>query len=238
MNLVLDIGNSTIKGAVFDHSTVVYHWVSRDLEMGLLSSVLAKYNVEQAIISSTRLPNLSLQEYLSTALGRVLVLDNHTAIPLKNRYATPETLGPDRLAAAVGAYDAAPGKELLIFDFGTALTIDRVSAQGEFLGGNISLGLSTRFAALHSQTAKLPLCSLDTQALHGYGSSTFEAIQKGVMQSVRYEIEGYISENDDKIVFFTGADAIYFVESLKNTIFVDCELVSKGLNRILEYNAQ
>ena len=129
---------------------------------------------------------------------------------------------------------------LLIVDFGTAITIDQVSADGVFRGGNISPGVQMRFRALHDYTAALPLCeSCEDQTL--LGRSTVEAIRQGVMNGIAFEIEGYIArlfpEIDALSIIFTGGDAKFFVKRIKNTIFAHCDLVFLGLNRILEYNA-
>jgi type III pantothenate kinase len=79
---------------------------------------------------------------------------------LKKRFFHPfhskETLGFDRLAAAVGAHTTFPDSNVLIIDAGTAITIDMVTAKGEFLGGNISPGLEMRFKALNTFTKKCP----------------------------------------------------------------------------------
>ena len=129
----------------------------------------------------------------------------------------------------------------MIVDFGTAITIDQVSADGVFRGGNISPGVQMRFRALHDYTAALPLCeSCEDQTL--LGRSTVEAIRQGVMNGIAFEIEGYIArfrrENADICIIFTGGAAKNFAKRIKNAIFADCELVFLGLNRILEFNAE
>ena len=133
-----------------------------------------------------------------------------------------------------------PGRNVLIVDFGTAVTIDLVTADNTFRGGCISPGVTMRFRALHDYTAKLPLCA----ATGGEGLSgltTEEAIELGVMNGIAFEIEGYVTRMREKIdglrVIFTGGDAKFFVKRIKNTIFANCNLVFCGLNRILEYNA-
>lgn len=161
-------------------------------------------------------------------------------MPIDSAYRTPETLGRDRLAAAVGAAALYPGRDVLIVDFGTAVTIDLVTADGTFRGGCISPGMKTRFRALHDYTAKLPLCG-PTEDEQLQGLTTEEAIRLGVMNSLTFEIEGYIARMREKIddlcVIFTGGDAKYFAKRIKNTIFANCNLVFCGLDRILEYNA-
>ena len=144
------------------------------------------------------------------------------------------------LAAAVGATVLYPGRNVLIVDFGTAVTIDLVTADNTFRGGCISPGMKTRFRALHDYTACLPLCG-PTESGELQGLTTEEAIRLGVMNSLTFEIEGYMARMEKKIddlcVIFTGGDAKYFAKRIKNTIFANCNLVFCGLDRILEYNA-
>ena len=100
--------------------------------------------------------------------------------------------------------------------------------------------MKTRFRALHDYTAKLPLCG-PTEDERLQGLTTEEAVRLGVMNSLTFEIEGYIARMREKIddlcVIFTGGDAKYFAKRIKNTIFANCNLVFCGLDRILEYNA-
>jgi len=149
--------------------------------------------------------------------------------------------GADRLAAAVGANTIYPNSDILIVDFGTAITIDVVSG-GEFLGGNITPGAAIRFKALHHFTKKLPLCSLNDNPTELFGNTSVSAIECGVVNGIVYEIEGYIRDLQRKYsdlrIIFTGGDSNFFAKRLKNTIFATYDLVAYGLNRILEYNAE
>ena len=169
----------------------------------------------------------------------VLEMTSLTPVPIGNAYQSPETLGVDRLAAAVAAVEVMGCKDCLVVDFGTAITIDLVEG-GVYRGGNISPGARTRFRALHDYTGRLPECSPTDEVLE-YGSTTSQAIEQGVMQGITYEIEGYIShfsaQNVKITLIFTGGEAKYFVKRIKNAIFANCELVICGLNRISEYNA-
>ena len=162
-------------------------------------------------------------------------------VPIRNGYDTPETLGADRLAAAVGAALVAEGRDALVVDFGTAITVDYVSGDGTYRGGAISPGMGMRFQALHRYTARLPLCR-ETAEERLYGTTTTSCIEQGVMNGIAFEIEGYIArfrrENADICIIFTGGAAKNFAKRIKNAIFADCELVFLGLNRILEFNAE
>ena len=195
--------------------------------------------IKQAIVASTAMPTQEVAALLRGYGLWVLEMTSQTPIPIGNSYLTPQTLGVDRLAAAVGAVSQVGG-DCLIVDFGSAITIDLVEG-GVFRGGNISPGVAMRFRALHDYTQRLPLCDATDEEL-ALGSSTIQAIEQGVMQGVTNEIEGYISyfyaQNVKLSLIFTGGDAKYFVKRIKNAIFANYDLVICGLNRILEYNAK
>lgn len=241
MNLVIDIGNTLTKVAIMRQTeTLAAHSVER-LNIQWLDQLIGRYaDLTQAIVCSTREQTAELTEHLEKRLSRVVKFTPHEVpTPLVNLYRTPETLGADRLAAAVGAAALYPDRDLLIVDFGTAITIDLVEG-GAYKGGNISPGMQMRFRALHDYTARLPMATA-TDERQGLGDTTLSAIEQGVMQGIVNEIEGYMgifSRKNKKIsTIFTGGDAKHFVKRIKNAIFADCELVVCGLNRILDYNA-
>ena len=240
MNLIVDIGNTLVKLAVFEDETLVaQHCVERLLPT-MLDDLLQGRRARKAIVASTRGEVDDIAAIVRSHTDYLLEFSSQTPVPIGNAYHTPETLGRDRLAAAVGATVLYPGRNVLIVDFGTAVTIDLVTADGTFRGGCISPGMKTRFRALHDYTAKLPLC-MPTESEELQGLTTEEAIQLGVMNSLTFEIEGYITRMQTKIdnlcVIFAGGDAKYFAKRIKNTIFANCNLVFCGLDRILEYNA-
>lgn len=240
MNLIIDIGNSLCKVAVAENDRIVKIDRVSALSVSYLENFLKNFlSVDRAVLSTVRNIDYELENFLSEKFHDFLKVTNQTPLPLKNGYSTPETLGVDRLMSAVGAVAQFPNKELLIFDLGSAITIDHVSREGEFMGGNISPGMTMRFRALHTFTDKLPLCSADENFTF-VGRSTEEAIKNGVVLGIINEINGYIerylSKNNEIVIIFTGGDAKYFVFKVKNTIFVDCDLLLKGLNKVLEYN--
>ena len=242
MNLVVDIGNTRAKAVVMSGVDVVSSYVSDSATEQWLRDIVAEHQaIRRAIVSSTRGDGAAVCDMLRRVVEYVVHFEpSTTPIPLGNDYATPQTLGADRLAAAVGASAMYGDEALLIVDFGTAITVDRVE-RGLYLGGNISPGVTLRFRALADYTVCLPLCSATDEVLE-YGRTTREAIEQGVMRGVEHEIRGYIedfSKKNAKIcTIFTGGDAKYFVKRIKNTIFADCEPVVFGLNRILDYNAE
>ena len=212
MNLVVDIGNTLVKLAVFDRGEIVFQRCVERLHPSMLEELFAAWPVRRAVVASTRGEVDEVADLLRPRVEYLLEFSSQTPVPIGNAYLTPETLGRDRLAAAVGA----------------------------FRGGCISPGMKTRFRALHDYTAKLPLCAA-TESEELAGLTTRQAIELGVMNGIAFEIEGYAarmrSQIDDLCVIFTGGDANFFVKRIKNTIFANCNLVFCGLNRILEYNA-
>lgn len=245
MNLVIDQGNTFTKIGIFDKGILIYSDSGKKFDKNFVDKARAKYPIDKLIVSSVQ--NDYTNEYeLRAQLGlnnsiQVHLLSSNSVLPIKSNYKTPHTFGKDRLAALAGAHGLYKGCPKLIIDAGTAITIDYLDADGTFLGGNISPGLQTRFNALHANTKKLPLLKPndDTPFL---GLSTDEAIWSGVQNGVIFELDSYINHfnslNINTKTILTGGDAYFFVKKLKNTIFVNLNLVQSGLNTILEYNAK
>ncbi len=230
-----------VKLAVADGGRIVAQRCAERFEPSLIDGLLTQWPaVDKAVVASTRGDAEAAAAAVRSSVGYCLEFTPRTPVPLRNTYRTPLTLGRDRLAAAVGAAERFPGRNVLVVDFGTALTLDLVTADGTFRGGFISPGVRLRFRSLHDYTAKLPLCA-PTEEVLPLGDTTETAVVQGVMQGVACEIEGHMermgAQYADLCTIFTGGDAKYFVKRIKNTIFADCNLVFCGLNRILEYNA-
>ncbi len=235
MQLIIDIGNSGAKVAVACNNRLVAVERYGQLTPEVLQSLIAQYRPTVAIYSSVTAGQIDWGNQLKTLIDKVIIFDHNTPIPIKNGYESPETLGSDRLAAAVGANFLFPATDCLIIDSGTAITIDYVSRLGEFLGGNISPGLQTRFKALNAFTGRLPLGAV-VDNIPPLGTNTLAAVTAGVLQGTLYEIESYINKNPHCKVIFTGGDALFFAKNIKNPIFVTFNLVLIGLNRIVNYN--
>jgi type III pantothenate kinase len=242
MNLVLDLGNTYGKIAVCEASKVVETATYEKITSREIAYFHIRYSgLKGAIISSVVNYSREIIDYLRSQYEPCIELDHSTPIPLENKYLTPDTLGYDRIAAAVGAYTICPGKNVLIIDAGTAITYDIVTAGGEYIGGNISQGLEIRFKSLNKNTQRLPLLERPEELPPLVGSTTREAIQSGIVNGLLFEMDGFIDAISKKYpklqVVLTGGDAKYFVGKLKNSIFVDPNLNLIGLNRILEHNA-
>ncbi|MDO4163495.1 MAG: type III pantothenate kinase [Bacteroides sp.] len=239
MNLVIDIGNTVAKLAVFEEGELLEVVYDDNTTLEQLPTLCARHACDCGIVATV----IDLSEQAAGQLARLdfplLRLDAHTPLPIENLYETPETLGYDRIAAVVGAYDRFPGHDLLVIDAGTCITYEWLDATGRYQGGNISPGLQMRFKALHQFTGKLPAVEAEGRRLP-LGKDTDTAIRAGVLKGIEYEIKGYIEAMRQKyptlLVFLTGGDDFSFDTKLKSIIFADRFLVLRGLNRILDYN--
>ena len=239
MNLIIDIGNTAAKVALFDGGEMVEVLTESNQSLDCLEALCAKYPVEQGIVATV----IDLSERVLAALVALpfplLWLDSKTPLPVTNLYETPETLGYDRMAAVVGANEQYPRRDILVIDAGTCITYEFIDSKGQYHGGNISPGMQMRFKALNQFTGRLPLIDSNGRKLP-MGRDTETAIRAGVLKGMEYEISGYSESMKHKypelLVFLTGGDDFSFDSSVKSIIFADRFLVLKGLNRILNYN--
>ena len=240
MNLLIDIGNSTTKVAAFDSGDKIA--AQRYAHFGLeqLVDFIDLYpGFEYCLLASSGDCPPYLYKGIEKRVGKLMELNHDLNFPIEINYRTPETLGVDRIALAVGAHVFFPQSDVLVVDVGTAITYELLTAKGEYLGGNISPGMNIRYRALNNYTDKLPLLS-PAKEFPFWGDSTKHAIVSGVQSGILFEIEGYINSLKVKYpelkVVLTGGDSFFFAEKLKNSIFAETDLLFHGLNKILEYN--
>ena len=239
MNLSIDLGNTYAKTGLFsDGSLVETHW---KLTYDELVDYVQSIRPQRIMVSSVSYSEEQLKNEFSKITTEIYLLKSTTPVPLIKLYGTPETLGADRVAAAVGAKVLYPEKNCLVIDMGTCITYDLVDADDNFHGGIISPGVRMRFKAMNTFTKRLPL--LEPDGIPDLiGKNTKHAMQSGVMNGLLTEINGLIEEYDKVLtninVIFCGGDATHFANRIKNPNFVVPELVLIGLNRILEYNVK
>lgn len=240
MNLIIDIGNTQTKYALFQKGRVLQFYVSEVQDITLIEDWREKYhNLDAAIVSSVQGRPVDFLDKLKSKFEKLIFFDQSTPTPLNNLYESKETLGYDRLAACVGANFLYPNTNLLVIDAGTAITFDFVNSKNEYLGGTISPGLNMRFKALNSFTRKLPLLEQsDSYAL--IGKNTEQAIISGVQNSLFFEVDSYIyrvrEKHPNTKVFLTGGDSDFIYSKLKNKTHCDKRLLLSGLNAVLNYN--
>ncbi len=236
LSLTIDQGNSSAKVAVWDGNRLIHYESHITLGDDEINSLVARYDIDRAMYCSVADQQELLASLLASAGIKARELTQMTAVPLTIDYATPSTLGVDRIAAAVGAASLHPGKELLVVDAGTAVTYDRVTARRHFTGGNIAPGIGMRLKALHAFTARLPLVSSRGET-RLWGNSTESAMRSGAVNGVVAEISYYRSRlPHDSVVVISGGWGRELAEKLDfETDYQEC-LVNRGLNDLLLYN--
>ncbi|WP_136465912.1 type III pantothenate kinase [Flagellimonas onchidii] len=240
MNLVIDIGNTLIKYAVFENGKMLFDQSSESrLFLSKVKELFELYpKIDYAIISSVG-PLENRERDIVSLFCKVHVLSGDSKIPFKNSYATPNTLGMDRIALATSAFYQNPRGNTMVIDAGTCITYDMINNTGEYVGGAISPGVRMRYRAMHDQTAKLPILSPE-EILDFIGNSTQTSIHSGVMNGILQEMDGIIDQYKTRFqhltVILTGGDSHFFAKRLKNTIFANSKFLLEGLNYLLEYN--
>lgn len=238
MNLVVDSGNTRFKVGVFNGTALVMkeHFV----HPAALKEFMIKNSFDHVLVSSV---NHDPQEILtwSSTQGKKIVLTSSLAFPIVVSYATPDTLGVDRIAAACGALELFPEQDCLVVDAGTCINYEFINHNKFYQGGGISPGIAMRFEAMHTFTSRLPLVKPVNEA-RLIGDSTESCMQSGVMNGVLAEVDGIIEKYKGLFpkvkVILCGGSYSFFENRLKHPIFVAPDLVLTGLNRILRYHAE
>ena len=232
-NLIIDIGNTALKASWADGMTLgkTFRYQGERM-LDFILSLTAKERPEILLLSSIRHFSPQAVHRLENECERLVVADE----ALISSYGLPSWLTPDRAAAVIASRFLFRNRSCTIFDLGTTLTVDFIDKEGNFTGGNISLGCRTRFQALNRYSRTIPLLGAPEE-ISEKGTDVAEAVHSGVISGILFEIEGYISKYPENITVFTGGDAIYFAKRMKNSIFVVCNLVLMGLALIaVEYD--
>jgi type III pantothenate kinase len=241
MNLIIDVGNTFVKLAVFQDSILKNKTVvSLDVfDKSFKKNLKSFPELQKCIISSVgKLENH--QKDLVTSSLQTIILGPNIKLPFNNLYKTPKTLGVDRLALVCASVKQFPNKNCLIIDAGTCITYDFITKNNDYLGGAISPGIRLRYQTLHNLTANLPL--LETIMPDDItGNSTSSAIHSGVVNGILKEIDGlivdYQNRYSDLTVILTGGDTNFLSKQLKSSIFANSNFLLEGLNFILEHNS-
>jgi type III pantothenate kinase len=253
MLLVLDVGNTQTHFGTYSGEELLEHWRFATVrtatadELGAVLRALLELrgiglaDLDGSIISST-VPQLEPEwirmgrRYLghdTLAVGPGL----RTAMPI--RIDNPRELGADRLVNAVAAYDRLGGPVISV-DFGTAVTYDVVSAQGEYLGGVITPGVEISLDALTTSGARLPKIDL-APPRKAIGKSTVEAIRSGIIYGYAAQVDGIVERcvaelAEEAHVIATGGLAAHIVPFTTVIDEIDDDLTLKGLKLLYERN--
>lgn len=239
MIICIDVGNTRTKVAVYENSTLQQLVITNNekLVKNISKQIQRIENCVDIILSSVG--NLSTETIEALKkIGNLMVVTHNTAVPFKNLYTTPTTLGIDRIVLAAGATLKYPKQSKLVIDAGTCITYDFINSANQYHGGAISPGIGLRYKSLNDYTANLPLEKISE--LHPFvGNSTSAAIHSGVLNGVIAEIEAFIEhfkhQDENLTVILTGGNAEFLVNRLKNSIFANPNFLLESLFLLHQY---
>ncbi|WP_395058790.1 type III pantothenate kinase [Flavobacterium sp.] len=239
MILTIDVGNTRIKSAVFENNTLIEasFFLNENFQTEIQNILNKNQKIKVLVVASVGKLEKQAFESFSNRL-KVYFVSRVSSFPFQNNYATPNTLGIDRMILAAGAVLQFPSQKRLVIDAGTCVTYDFIDENNIYQGGAISPGIRLRYEAMHNYTANLPLLSIE-EPENIIGNSTNESLHSGVINGLTFEIEGYInslmSKNENFIIILTGGDANFLAKRLKNTIFANSNFLLESLNNLYQY---
>lgn len=237
MNLVLDIGNTRLKAAVFEGSSYIQSMNISYSDLNDFFVFYEKYNVKVIGVSSVKRLPQSLQAFLDNFPGAIITIDpSVNNLPIRIAYKTPDTLGHDRICNVLAASLDFPLANILVVDLGTCNKYDFIDENGVYHGGSISPGFKMRLDSMNHFTDQLPLLSpesIDQLIGENTKNSMLTGAYNGILGEINFIIEQYNLLFSDIKVILTGGFATYFEKALKNHIFADPYLTLKGMNEIL-----
>jgi type III pantothenate kinase len=239
MVLVLDLGNTNVKIAVFELDKLLFKKLADYSDWKKdLQNVFEKHQEIKNIVVSNVANRIELETLLIPERCKIHFISSKSHFPFLNLYETPETLGIDRMVLAAGAIIQYPKQDCLIIDAGTCITYDFVTNNGNYLGGAISPGIQLRYKSLHNYTARLPLLEPEMPKSQ-IGASTKNAIHSGVLNGILYEIESHVkvfsTNKENFIIILTGGDAVFLAKRLKNTIFANSNFLLESLYHLYQF---
>lgn len=239
MILVIDIGNTRTKIAMFENNTISETFFlegEKKLDFFLKNFSSSNEKLQIALSSVGKLEEETL-DWLKQNTD-LIVITHKSSFPFKNLYATPTTLGIDRMVLSAGAVLKYPKQNRLVIDAGTCITYDFINDCDEYLGGAISPGLMLRYKSLNDYTEKLPLLKLEN-INYLIGNQTANSIHSGIVNGVTSEIDGIINEYQKKYpqltIILTGGDTLFLAKRLKNVIFANSNFLLESMNTLYQY---
>ena len=227
-NLLIEMGNTALKAVWSEGDTLgktIRYQGEKTIEF--IQHITEKEKPNVMVLASVRDISSQDEDVLKT-LCRELVLIDKKHPSILRAYGLPEYLSPDRAAGVIAVRKLFAGRECIVFDFGTILSIDFISEDGSYLGGNVSLGCRTRFKAINRYSKNLPLVNTPKE-LTSIGSTLVSSVEAGVMLGIKFEVDAYIASRPESVVIYTGGDANLFVLYTRNSAFVVNNLVLMGL---------
>ena len=242
MILAVDVGNTRIKAAVYEDNMIIADFVFGQNELSeKINFILAAYpKLQHLVVASVGIADHNTFSEFANRIS-LEYISHESAFPFSNLYATPATLGIDRMILASAAVMEFPGMHRLVIDAGTCITYDFIDNADRYHGGGISPGLQMRYDALHHFTARLPRLTPEEPA-DFIGGSTSQSMHAGVVTGLVHEVDGFISEYVARypkiIIILTGGDGVFLAKRLKYTIFANSNFLLRGLAQTFQYKSQ
>lgn len=236
--ICFDFGNTRLKYAVFGDDQLQEETVLENDSIETIKALLDKYHPKKTILSSVIDHNPEIETLLASTTN-FHKLSYQSKLPFTTTVSKLATIGADRLALIAAAVDLFPTHNNLVIGLGSAITYNFINKNHEFLGGSISPGMDMRFKALQTFTAKLPLVKENWNfPLTGYDTET--NILSGVLLGMAKEIGGIINAYKERYnnlnVLLTGGNARHFEMHLYQPVYLDEQLIFKGLYAISHCN--
>jgi type III pantothenate kinase len=257
MLLAVDVGNTQTHLGVFDRGKLEHQWrASTDPartadELALLFGEflsLADLSFSRQItgvaISSVVPPiTQELREMTLSYFGfPPIVVEPGIRTGISVATDNPREVGADRIANAVAAHAMFPDDAVVVVDFGTAITVDAVSSNGQYMGGAIAPGVETSASALFQSTAQISRVAL-VRPECAIGRNTVTAVQSGIMYGTAAMVDGLVDRVTEELegaarVVATGGTATVLVQICRRIEHYDPILTLTGLRLIYDRNAE
>jgi type III pantothenate kinase len=253
MLLAIDVGNTETVVGLFNGTELADHWrIATDAERTSdeLALMIAQFlgfhgfsfdDVVSGVAISSGVPRVTaaLRQMTERYFGiGALVLEPGVRTGMPILYDNPKEVGADRIANAVGAFDLYGGPSIVV-DFGTATTIEAVSAKGEYLGGAIFPGIEISLDALFGRAAGLRRIEL-VAPKHVIGKSTVESIQSGTIYGFSAQVDGLVdrfqAELGECTVIGTGGLGDLIIPHTRTVQHFEPWLTLYGLRIVFERN--
>lgn len=242
MILLIDIGNSRIKWATLEGgwilSTSRCKYSVPEIAVDCFDEITASPDAIYMISVGSDVVEVNVAEICRQRwnITPIRLITDSNCAGVSNGYENPQTLGVDRWAGIVAAYQIIGGA-VVVIDCGTACSADVVDRHGQHLGGAIIPGLQLMQQSLRLGTARIDFTS-DERTISGLGTSTTGCIKRGVTAA----LTGFISEiervaftqvGEGATVVITGGDAPELLPLLQGQIHYEKELVFHGMAAIV-----
>lgn len=257
MLLAIDIGNTQTHLGVFQRDELIHEWRAATEPTRTADELALMFGqfLEQADLSfSNQITGVAISSVVPSATHELREMTYRyfgfpavvvepgvktgTAIMTDN----PREVGADRIANAVAAHDLFPDEPVVVVDFGTATTVDAVSAEGEYLGGAIAPGIETAATALFSATAQIRRVELVAPPAT-VGKNTVASVQSGIVFGTAALVDGLVERVVKELggharVIGTGGLASVVAEHCHRLERIEPTLTLRGLRLIFDRNAE